>query len=121
MRGLVRGRFLLVGLLVVVKDVLADLRPLIEGDAPVGSGVIGVIPERSIGGIFDLLGSDLFGQALALAPGPPILGRVGPPVAVPGELAAKTRLLATLHDDLANGIGDLARVLVLVRLGNHLL
>ncbi len=106
LRGLVRGRFLLVGLLVVVKDVLADLRPLIEGDAPVGSGVIGVIPERAIGGIFDLLGSDLLGQALALAPGPPIPGRVGPPVAVPGELAAKTRLLATLHDDLANGIGE---------------
>ncbi len=84
---------------------LADLRPLVEGDAPVRSGVIGVIPERAFSGILDLLGSDLLGQMLALAPGPPIPGRVGPPVAVPGELAAKTTLFATLHDDLADGIG----------------
>ncbi len=105
----------------LVEDVLAELGPLVEGDAPVGSGVIGVIPERTFSGILDLAGIDLLGQVLALAPGPPVPRRVGPSIAVPGELAAKTRLLATLHDDLANGIGDLARVLVLVRLGNHLL
>ena len=92
----------------LVKDVLADFGPLVEGDAPVRVDVIGVIPECAIGGIFDLLGSEFLGQALALAPGPPIPGRVGPPVAVPGELAAKTTLLATLHDDLANGIGELS-------------
>jgi hypothetical protein len=61
LRGLVRGSYLLAALLVVVEDVLADLGTLVEGGAPVGSGIIGVIPERAFSGILDLAGIDLLG------------------------------------------------------------